>query len=243
MLVIKKRKNFSLKKHRTRLKLYEALFCYFCNTLIWNHSSWKQQLASSSLQHNQLMLTILTVTCLRKELSAQPSSILDRFSLIYETKFNYKSTQTSLYDSTELAIHSLLPPEFDVIPNCGDNFKKTVSFNDMVHLIDEENTVTKGDPDSGKTFHPEYVNWKRRKIEELVINPRLPKTIRVTDPLTKTYPLAYLWTLTNYKRWVQQLCYHSIKLLTGMLWSFSAPKQQLNTLRQFFILFIATNGQ
>ena len=83
--------------------------------------------------------------------------------------------QTSFFDPTKLAIHSILPPDFHVIPNCGDDSRNTVSFNDMVHLIDEENTVTKVDPDSAITLHPEHVNWKRRKIEELVINPSTSK--------------------------------------------------------------------
>ena len=52
---------------------------------------------------------------------------------------SYNKTQVSPYDSTKLAIHSILLPEDDLISNCGPNLKKTVSFDEIVHFIDEEN--------------------------------------------------------------------------------------------------------
>ena len=55
---------------------------------------------------------------------------------------SYNKTQASPYDPTKLAIHSSLRPEDDLISNCGPNIKKTVSFDDVVHFIDEENMVT-----------------------------------------------------------------------------------------------------
>ena len=45
-----------------------------------------------------------------------------------------KKNQVSPYDPTKLAIHFLLR----LISNFGQNFKKTVSFDDTVHFIDEE---------------------------------------------------------------------------------------------------------
>ena len=68
---------------------------------------------------------------------------------------SYNKTQVSTYDPTKLAIHSILRPEDDLISNCGQNFKKTVSFDDIVHFIDEENIVTYKDFDCGITFYPE----------------------------------------------------------------------------------------
>ena len=50
-------------------------------------------------------------------------------------------TQVSTYDPTKLAIQPILRPEDDLTSNCGQNFKKTVSFDDIVHFIDEENIV------------------------------------------------------------------------------------------------------
>ena len=70
-----------------------------------------------------------------------------------ETMYNYNKSGLSPYDSTKLAIHSILRPEDDLISICGPNVKKTVSF-DFVHFIDE-NIVTSADYDCGITFLPE----------------------------------------------------------------------------------------
>ena len=69
--------------------------------------------------------------------------------------YNYNKSGLSPYDPTKLAIHSILRPEDDLISNCGPNFKKTVSFDDVVHFIDEENIVTYVDFDCSITFLPE----------------------------------------------------------------------------------------
>ena len=61
----------------------------------------------------------------------------------------------SSFDPTKLANHSILHPEDDLISNCGPNVKKTVSFDDIVHFIDEENIVTFVDFDCGITLLPE----------------------------------------------------------------------------------------
>ena len=68
--------------------------------------------------------------------------------------YNYNKSVLSPYDPTKFAIHSILRPEDDLISNCGPNLKKTVSFDD-VHFIDEENMVTYVDFDCGITFFPE----------------------------------------------------------------------------------------
>ncbi len=69
--------------------------------------------------------------------------------------YNYKKSVFSPYDPTKLAIHSTLRPEDELISNCGPNLKKTVSFDDVVHFIDEENMVTFVDFDCGITFFPD----------------------------------------------------------------------------------------
>ena len=61
----------------------------------------------------------------------------------------------SPYDPTKLAIHSILRPEDDLLSNYGQNFKKIVSFGDILHFIDEENIVTYVDFDYGVTVYPE----------------------------------------------------------------------------------------
>ena len=68
---------------------------------------------------------------------------------------SYNETQVSLYDPTKLAIRSILRPEDDLLSNCGQNFKKTVSFDSIVHFIEEENVVTFVDLHGGITFYPE----------------------------------------------------------------------------------------
>ena len=63
--------------------------------------------------------------------------------------YNYNKTQISPYDPTKLAIHSILRPEDDLLSNCGQIFKKNVSFKDIVHFIREENIVIYVDFDCG----------------------------------------------------------------------------------------------
>ena len=69
--------------------------------------------------------------------------------------YNYNKSRLSPCDPTKLAILSILRPEDDLISNCGPNVKKTVSCDDIVHFIDEENIVTYVDFDCGITFLPE----------------------------------------------------------------------------------------
>ena len=61
--------------------------------------------------------------------------------------YNYIEAQDSLYDTTKLAIHSFLRTEFDFITNCDHNFKKTVTLDDILQFMDEENIVTDQDFD------------------------------------------------------------------------------------------------
>ena len=60
----------------------------------------------------------------------------------------YNKSLLTPYDPTKLAN---LRPE-DLITICGQNVKKTVSFDDVVHFIDEENMVTYVVFDCGITF-------------------------------------------------------------------------------------------
>ena len=66
--------------------------------------------------------------------------------------YKYNKSVLSPYDPTKLAIRSILRPEDDLLSNCGPNVTKTVSFDDVVHFIDEENIVTYVDFDCGLTF-------------------------------------------------------------------------------------------
>ena len=68
---------------------------------------------------------------------------------------NYNKTQVSPYDPTKLAIYSILFPEDDLISTFGQNFKKTVSFDNNVHFLEEKIIVTYVDFDCGITLYPE----------------------------------------------------------------------------------------
>ena len=91
---------------------------------------------------------------------------------------SYNKIQVSPYDPTKFAFHSILRPGDDLISNCGQNFKKTVSFDDIVHFIDEENIVTYEDFDCGTTFYPEaatkirQINRERNYISRSCENPK-----------------------------------------------------------------------
>ena len=68
---------------------------------------------------------------------------------------SYIETQVSPYDPKKHTNYSFLRREDDLISNCGQNLKKTVSFDDNVHFIDAETIVTYVDFDFGITFSPE----------------------------------------------------------------------------------------
>ena len=69
--------------------------------------------------------------------------------------YNYIEIKDSPYDPTKLAVHPFLHPENDFISNFGHIFEKTVSFDDMLHLIGEENILIFVDFACGITFCPE----------------------------------------------------------------------------------------
>ena len=92
--------------------------------------------------------------------------------------YNYNKSGLSPYDPTKLAIHSILRPENDLISNCRPNVKKSVSFDDVVHFIDEENMVTYVDFDCGITFFPKtptkisQINRERNYISKSCEKPQ-----------------------------------------------------------------------
>ena len=74
--------------------------------------------------------------------------------------------------------------------NCGYKFKKTVAIDDMLHFIDEENTVTYIDFDCSTTFYAEaptklgQINRGRRNISRRFEKPKcIPNNERHTCSL------------------------------------------------------------
>ena len=101
--------------------------------------------------------------------------------------YNYNKSVLSPYDPTKLAIHSILRPEDDLISNCGPNLKKTVSFDDVVHFIDEENVVSYVDFDCGITFFPESptkIRQIKRERNYISRSCEKPQCIRSNDQHT-----------------------------------------------------------
>ena len=84
--------------------------------------------------------------------------------------YNYNKAQDFRYDHTKFAIHSILRSENDLISKCGLNFKKTFSFHDIVHFIDEESIVTYIDFVCGNIScleaptKVEHINRKRKNV-------------------------------------------------------------------------------
>ena len=86
--------------------------------------------------------------------------------------YNYNKTVLSPHDPTKLVIHSILRPEDDLISNCGPNVRNTLSFDDVVHFIEEENMVTYVDFDCSITFIPETPTKVRQIKRERNYNSR-----------------------------------------------------------------------
>ena len=156
--------------------------------------------------------------------------------------YNYNKSVPSPYDPTKLAIHSILRPKDDLISNSGTNSKKTDSFDDVVHFIDEEKMVTYVDFDCGITFFPEKPtkfrqinreqNYISRSCEKLQFIPSNDQHICAVDELhsSNIFMNPYnLWDL------VPAAFCHSVTLMIHTLCSISTLNQQLNNLEQTHI--------
>ena len=106
---------------------------------------------------------------------------IDYIIPLQEAMCKYNKTQVSLYDPTKLAIHSILRPEDSLLSNCAQNFKTTLSFDDIWHFIYDENFMTYVEFDCGITFYHETPtkfrqiyrerNYTSRSCEEPKCNP------------------------------------------------------------------------
>ena len=100
---------------------------------------------------------------------------------------SYTKTQLSRYNPTKLAKHSILRPEYNPISNCGQKFKKTVSFDDIVHFIDEENVVTYENFDCGISSNLKLLQKTDRSTENGITFPdpvKNPSSFPVTTNIT-----------------------------------------------------------
>ena len=90
--------------------------------------------------------------------------------------------------------------------NCGSNVKKIVSFDDIVHFIDEENMVTYADFDCGMTFLPEtptkirQINGERNCISGSCEKPQcIPSNAQHTCSVDKQH--SSIIFLNPYNLW------------------------------------------
>ena len=68
--------------------------------------------------------------------------------------------------------------------NCGHFFKRAISFDDLVHFIDQEDIVTNIDFDCGTTFYPEAptkVEKFNREVKSISRSCEAPKCITYND--------------------------------------------------------------
>ena len=148
--------------------------------------------------------------------------------------YNYNKSVISPYDPRKLAIHSISRPEDNLISNCGPNLIKTVSFDDVVHFIEEENMVTYVDFDCGITFYHEnptkfrQVNREQNYISRSCGKPDICVVDELHSSIISMNPYN-LWDLVPAAP--LSLCH------TNDTYSFSIStlNQQLNNLEQTHI--------
>ena len=114
--------------------------------------------------------------------------------------------QVSPFDPTKLAINPILRLEHDLISNCGQDLKKIVSFDDIVHFIDEENIVTYVDFDCCITFYPESPTKNRQINRERIYISRScekPKCIPTNNQHACSFDAQYssITSLNPYNFW------------------------------------------
>ena len=160
-----------------------------------------------------------------------------------EKIFNSISTKTSSWPCRFDNFISLLHPETALSTKCGENFKTTVSSDDMVPFIDD-NIVTNVVFGCGIIFNHEALTKVERVNRELKTISRSCQSLKCIpceDQPTYFFFIRGipLTTHTNYGTWVRQLFFQSTTLLIEILWPFNILKYQLtnfeNTQRRSFL--------
>ena len=154
---------------------------------------------------------------------------------------SYNKIQISPHDPTKIAIHSIFRPEDDLISNCGQQFKKTVSFDDIVHFIEEEDIVTYEDFDCGITFYtatPTKIRQNNRERNYISSSRENSKCIPSNDRHNCFIDEQHNFNIflnTIYGKWFQQILCHSVTLMIDTLCPISTLNQQLPNLEQSHI--------
>ena len=139
----------------------------YCVLLRWSQLGYTKSiptnnLTNSSYQRTQPLVKFLNNTCLRSDFSTQPLSKLKNFYFCRKrctTTINpyfllmiLQSLQFILFCVRKMILYQIVVRIW----------KKTVSFDDVVHFIDEENMVTYVDFDCGIKFFPETPTKSRQ---------------------------------------------------------------------------------
>ena len=102
------------------------------------------------------------------------------------------------FGPAELAVLSTLRPEDDLVSHCDQKFKKTVSFDDTAHHIDEENIMSCVDFDNVITFyhvtplHNRQISREQNCISRSCDKPSaLPEAINITVLVTSSKQLIF----------------------------------------------------
>ena len=113
--------------------------CYSAKSYSKNNPKQKQ-LASSTYQRTQPLAKFLTNTCRKSNLFPQQLSILNNFSLFRKRCTITRQPETILMTLKNLKFF-LFYAWILILQHFFQKFGKTVSFDGMVHIIDEENPV------------------------------------------------------------------------------------------------------
>ena len=164
---------------------------------------------------------------------------IEKLHPLQEAICNHNETHVSPYDPTKLANHSILRREANLISNFGQNFKRTVSLDDIVHFIDEENIVNCVHFGCCVTFYPEtptkiiQINRERIYISRSFGKHKcIPSNDQYNCFFDKQHSSAIFLNRTIYLTLFQQLLCHSTTLMTDTLSPISTINQQFNNLEQ-----------
>ena len=169
---------------------------------------------------------------------------------MHEAIFNYNTHQASVYDPTNFGTHFTLRLKWTVY-QIVENIQKTVPFDEKVHLIDCNQTITYVECDCGITFFPlartkvNLIKGQRNILQNPVKTPSSSHVmIYKTVLLMKSITLEFSWIPAVYGTSIQQLVCHSHTLLTEILCAFSILKHQRTNIKEIFmssILFLTTD--
>ena len=145
----------------------------------------------------QPLAIFLTNTCLRSEVGTQSLSKLDNVFFLLEAMYNYNKNKESHHDLLKPALFSISLQEVDFTSSYYDNSRKTFSFDDTVHSIDEDKIMTPVDFDCGNTFYSQAptnlirISQKLKKLAMSCKNPTFNQvTVDVTAFLIRIIPLT-----------------------------------------------------